>query len=156
MRDILFRGKRADDREWVYGYYICKQDPLPPRIDTNIIVTFDENSMSVWNKVDPETIGQYTGLKDINENKVFEGDVVMFDTQMWSPPDNEKLVGVVKYGLAHIDASDPYEWEEYYGFYVSCKSNSTGDGSYFEEPITPNVEFEVIGNIFDNHELWEE
>lgn len=147
MREILFRGKRVHSKgEWVYG---------------SLFQT--EHCISIWSEeikddveVYPETVGQHTGLKDINENKVFEGDIVMFDTQMWSPPNNEKLVGVVKYGLAHIDASDPYEWAEYYGFYVSCKSNSTGEGSYFEEPITPNVEFEVIGNIFDNPELWDE
>lgn len=135
MREILFRGKRVDNGEWVYGYYICKQDPLPPRIDTNIIVTFDENSMSVWNKVDPETIGQYTGLKDINENKVFEGDIMEFDAY-----------GIHYCGVVTIISANAC---------ILCGEKAAPKAAPFLDHAIGRYEATVIGNIHDNPELLE-
>ena len=81
MREILFRGKRVDNGEWVYGYYYY--DAL---YDEHII-TFNDFSggdgrveplhlMQVV-AVDPETVGQATGMTDKNKIKIYEGDVVM-------------------------------------------------------------------------------
>jgi len=75
MREILFRGKRMDNGEWVKGFYVC----IP---DTHYIMTgkFDSLTNGIINseayKVDPSTIGQFTGLEDKLGTKIFEGDVI--------------------------------------------------------------------------------
>lgn len=145
MREILFRGKRIDNGEWVCGYYICKQDPLLPGIDTNVIVTFDENSMSVWNKVDPATVGQDTGLTDKNGKKIFEGDICYFT--VFDCFDNDtQYRGVVVYSGSRFML-----WKsvgsEYYG----------ADGGFdLDWVIAQDDEFEIVGNIHDTPELLKE
>jgi uncharacterized phage protein (TIGR01671 family) len=70
MREILFRGKSKDNGAWVYGSYIS-----PP--DTAFIVGWNtKKSEMTYDAVIPETVGQYTGLKDENSVKIFERDIV--------------------------------------------------------------------------------
>lgn len=75
MSEILFRGKQMDNGEWVKGFYVC----IP---DTHYIMTgkFDSLTNGIINseayKVDPSTIGQFTGLEDKLGTKIFEGDVI--------------------------------------------------------------------------------
>lgn len=75
MREILFRGKRTDNGEWVKGFYVCV-------LDTHYIMTgkFDSLTNGIINseayKVDPSTVGQFTGLEDKLGTKIFEGDVI--------------------------------------------------------------------------------
>lgn len=67
MRDILFRGKRALTKEWIFGDLAHCENGL-----------FMSDKEGDFVKVKPETVGQYTGLTDKNGNKIFEGDILVF------------------------------------------------------------------------------
>lgn len=134
MREILFRGKRIDNGEWVQGDLVHVQ------------IKYDDISIvgvAPFIEVDIATIGQFTGLTDKNGTRVFEGDILKIIHKYQSPFDDDtKEYTDIDVDVVHFD-------DEGLCF------------SYGKSPflcVVDNVtaEYEVIGNIHDNPELLEE
>lgn len=136
MREILFRAKRKDNGEWVYGCYVC-QDGDDYIFFTNSITDYDFDYVLIHK----ETLGQYTGLTDKNGNKIFEDDIVLFEDE--SPhnyeyhDDAEMRCGVMEYDDGQ--------------FYLSNRIVVTMDILIYDGEL----DGEVIGNVFDNADLFE-
>lgn len=74
MREIgIFRGKRVDTEKWVEGYYL-RLNGTEETETLHLII--DEKGE--YHRVNPETVGEWTGLKDRNGTKIFEGDDIRF------------------------------------------------------------------------------
>lgn len=152
-REILFRGKKPVEYynmidnsggKWVEGYLITLHDGQSPAIQSEIKIVPDYVGARIDSKifcVIPETVGQYTGLTDKNDNRIFEGDVLKMEIKSnYINPLQSPLVfiGVCKFKDGAFGFSKQRaDIEEFTAF------SST----------TYNVEFEIIGNIHDNSDL---
>lgn len=142
MREILFRGKRTDNGEWVEGYliqnydrdwFICDQMGKVDGPFKKVEYPFMGAHFCLY-QVDPETIGQFTGLTDKNGKKIFEGDVVALKNYF----DSEKRSN---YSVIYED-----------GLFL-CINPENGGMQYLNR--VQYVDSIVIGNIHDDPELLE-
>ena len=134
MREIIFRGKRKDNGEWVEGYY-GEYYNGKKNISCISIPSKEAVSGSLCYDIIPETVGQYTGLTDKNGTKIFEGDILSGHLDELFPEDESRY---------------PVVWHDY-GWHIKCgnKSLDTLEQWWVAKFL------EVIGNIHDNPELLE-
>lgn len=134
-KDIgIFRGKEFDTSKWVIGYLDAAAPP-----DYAYIITGDEKTC----RVDPETVGEWTTRFDKKVERIFEGDIIKYET-----PSCSVKYGVINFGkyAIHADGST-YN----IGFYISWLNNPfvrQDLGFWLEQR-----EIVIIGNIYDNPEL---
>jgi uncharacterized phage protein (TIGR01671 family) len=100
-REVIFRGKRLDNGKWLYG------DLMHDNHQGCYIYPNDCTGLYTENKVDPDTVGEFTGMRDRHGKKVFEGDVVRRKDSAFGYVDT----GVVKYDC-HLGAF-VLEYESY-------------------------------------------
>ena len=132
MREILFRGKRKDNGEWVKGDFCSPCNIVFLENGYDAVLGKDDCPICNDFEVIPETVGQYTGLTDKNGKKIFEGDKVNVNTN--------------KDTLCHRyeGRNLVIEFDEYHRFIAN------GRLAY---PLCNHYEWEIIGNIHDNPEL---
>lgn len=146
MREILFRGKRVDNGEWVYGHYHSYDISCAGK--TKICCTYH---VIRADNVYPETVGQYTGLTDKNGKKIFEGDILQGYQYPYLSEGHFNYYAEVIY----------FENCPAFGIYTFKNPNlnvvrgiSAGNTDLMEDWESKN--WEVIGNVYDNPELLEE
>jgi uncharacterized phage protein (TIGR01671 family) len=144
MRDIEFCGKRIDNGRRVYGSLIVdRRYTISVKPDGDFDVKAKSIRTQIVNihfsaDVDPETVGQYTGLRDKNGVKIFEGDIVK---------DKFGNIGIVKYSNHFLD------WRIHFYKGRDDLVESKEGGVKMFEWIYPLMDLAVIGNIHDTPEI---
>lgn len=142
MREILFRGKRIDNDQWIYGWLTSQHQRgaggcTISHIQSNVFGVGEH-------QVSTQTIGQYTGFVDKKKRKIFEGDIVRQHYKVeyvgLKPPDDN--IGIVLF----VDGAFGVHGFQEKGL---CSKSTQ---FFFQH----SIEREVIGNVFDNAELVEE
>ncbi|EAE5643309.1 hypothetical protein I1C49_001732 [Listeria monocytogenes] len=130
MREIEFRGKRIDNGEWVYGNLMQFEDSatfiFADERKGASTLTYAHFIINNMHAIDEKTLGQYTGLKDKNGKKIFEGDIC------WE--EHNECYGVVKFE----EGKFLYVWE-----------------NIAEDLWEVADDIEICGNIHENPELLE-
>lgn len=141
MREIIFRGKRRRGGAWIEGYLVRR--PSSVQYDGNVspwaihTPPKDPEDLGYVRHVDPETVGQFTGLTDKNGKRIFEGDIGRYKQTDGAMRNGKPIIctGAVIYN-------------------AETASYAVGGADYFD--YFPIRDFEIIGNIHDNPELLSE
>lgn len=132
MREILFRGKRIDNEEWIEGLLTVLWSQY------HIVNPHDEN---VAYPIYTETVGQYTGLTDKDGKKIFEGDIV----KCLDIYNDIKFIAIVEFG----NPNGTYNWG--WQFRIICgDKDANPDILLWVDMGETGIICEVIGNIHDN------
>ena len=140
MREIIFRGKVTVADEWIFGSLIEENGKYLIR------AKYDDIGYRQY-EIQPETIGQYTGLYDLEGNKIFEGDIVEVNKRSYDFKDRELYNCVIQWDSLFV------------GFSENKEANVDSIRIFWEiEHIKVfydifDTRIKVIGNIHDNPEL---
>jgi uncharacterized phage protein (TIGR01671 family) len=155
MREILFRGKRVENGEWVEGTYYKQDYFYGDEVEKHIIITSDDALTNDFDldfyEVIPETLGQFTGLTDKNGNRIFEGDIVRNEKHdcdgvvCFDRIGNDGGIGLNGYFIKEIDIYGDFDDQEI-DYDTKEKFYECNRGVELEQ-------LEVIGNIYDNCEF---
>lgn len=144
MREILFRGKRIDNDEWVEGFYVHLVDSRKNcgthRIYLRSAETDCGDYYPDWYAIDPETVGQFTGLTDKNGKKIFEGDIIKFSINNSNAEIGKIIFVRGAFQFERIEL--PEDFDEY-----EDSERWTFDD---DKIVMLEDNCEVIGNIYDN------
>ena len=132
----LYRGKSKKTGKWYYGSYL--------KLNSEHFIV--SNYSGIMIEVEPETIGQFTGLLDKYNNKVFDGDILLFRDKLitvyW---DGERFQWMAKEAIE-------YPWSEY----PNKDWNYIDLGWIAAEPACiGEMTTPIVGNIYDNPEMYE-
>jgi len=130
-----YRGRIKDSTVWVYGYYTKSPQGIARIWSPN---TKDNGESYLYDYVvDPETVGQYTGLKDKNGKEIYEGDIIQTQTMHYNG--SGQFIGMTD-RIASVVFHNGR-------FALRMESGAMPDLSF-------GLSFhEIIGNIYDNPEL---
>lgn len=139
-REVIFRGKRIDNRDWVYGYYCFRRKRRGAFGQT--ITELDHDAHYIVNvmgesiEVEPATVGQFTGLSTRFGNRIYEHDIVKHY-------DSADFGDYEHYDVGHICwSNERCRWE---------RSSLNRRTPYYD--LSSKCFYEIIGNLFDNPEL---
>jgi len=146
MRSVIFRAKRLDTNEWAYGTYAF----LPKRkgtfgqtisdLDRDRYVIVDE--FGHVHEINPETLGQYTTLRDKRGTRIFESDILLLTA------DNGDIIEAeVHFGEYCLEDDD--EAEGHIGFYLSVKADDETYNFGLAQIRVYRNYVDVVGNIYD-------
>lgn len=134
LREISFRGKKISNGEWVYGSFHKYND------HPGIVAILENVEAGAIYSVEPETVGQYTGLDDKEGKPIYEGDILKGFSA--SVPCYEVFYSQCMFRLRYkLKSGEFYDWGPLYRLEEILK----------EEHL--KMYPEVIGNIHDNHGL---
>ena len=145
MREIKFRAKGVIDNQWHYGSYVYtddnKNNPFasgPFKENHHIIQYYTGDwNLGGWESIEinPNTLGQFTSLKDKNGKEIYEGDVIAFN---WRSSDGIDITDLLE--VRFIRGVFAFLWD--------------GDLDHEANIVSPTHEWAtVVGNIHDNPDL---
>jgi len=160
MREIKFRGKRKDNGEWVYGYYVFSEN-YQKLLKNGAHLIFNLDDKTVY-QVIPETVGQFTGLYD---NTKWE-DLLEQEQKEWlkNKKKKEDWKGkeiyegdvVERYGVLYQVRFGQFVDVKGYcqcGFYLYDLKGNVVLGNLGYSYLTDDIPLKVIGNIYENPNL---
>nr|DAJ28557.1 MAG TPA: YopX protein [Caudoviricetes sp.] len=124
MREIKFRGIDAPNGEWIYGSLVIVNDDFH-------ILDGEEGTAHDYNRVDENTVGQFTGLKDSLGKEIYEGDIL----RRMEGEGNEKYKVV---------------FEEWIGSYALVNVETPEDMKEFSKFIIGARKLMIVGNIYED------